>query len=183
MLAGLLVLTSCAHPNRASRKAVRQLRPGGVLVFGSLTTPTGRPAKPTIRFVYQTDRSHPVYLLASLMLPDNRRFHAILRSPESAPYLDHLYIEVGSEETGFDRILYVHLSKREAPIAMYVGELRIAPAQNRNAQGEKVTLSVVDNFADATKELKRIYPQFEGTFDDEARRTLTPSAVKRADPE
>lgn len=181
----LLVLASCAHPNRASQRAVRKLQARGapfVLVFGSLATPTGRPANPTIRFVYQTDRSHPEYLLASLTLANDRRFHAILRPPQVAAYLDHLYIEVGSEETGFDRILYVHLSKQDAPIGMYVGELQIAPAEHRNLQGEKVTLSVVNKFDDATKELKRLYPHFDGTLDNEARRSFTPSAVTRADP-
>jgi hypothetical protein len=162
---------------------VRQLQSRGepfVLVFGSLATPAGRPARPTIRFVYQTDRSHPEYLLAALTLANDRRFHAILRPPKTAEpavaYLDHIYIEVGSargqrqaEETGFDRILYVHLQKSEAPLAMYVGELRIAPAQNRSAQGEKVLVSVTDNFGEAMRELKRLYPQFEGTFDNEAR--------------
>ena len=172
----LLVFTSCVHPNRVSRRAVRQLQPGGVLVFGSLATPAGRPAQPTIRFVYQPE------LLASLTLSNDRRFHAILRPPAGVAYLDHLYIEVGSAATGFDRILYVHISKQAVPVAMYVGELRIAPAQNRNAQGEKVIVSVVDHFADATKELKRLYPQFEGTLDDEARRPVTPSAAPRADP-
>jgi hypothetical protein len=185
-LTAALLITACAHPNRASQRAVRQLTSRGapfVLVFGSLTTPTGRPAKPTIRFVYQTDRAHPQYLLAALTLSNDRRFHAILRPPNGAAYLDHLDIEVGSETTGFDRILYVHLPKQGVPVAMYIGELRIAPAQNRNAQGEKVVVSVVDNFGDATKELKRLYPHFEGTFDNEARRPGTPSAAAQADPE
>ena len=146
-------------------------------MFGSVATPTGRPAQPTIRFIYQTE------LLAALTLSSDRRFHAILRPPNGAAYLDHLYIEVGSETTGFDRILYVHIPKQTAPVAMYLGEIRIAPARNRNAQGEKVAVQVIDNFADATTELKRLYPQFEGTFDNEARRPVTPSAATRAGPE
>lgn len=180
VVAVLLVLTSCVRPNRASQRGVRRLEARGtpfVLVFGSLATPTGRPVKPTIRFVYQPD------LLAELTLSNNRRFYAILRPPNGAAYLDHLYIEVGSEATGFDRILYVHLPKQDAPVAMYVGEIRIAPARNRNAQGEKVTVQVADNFADATTELKRLYPHFQGTFDNEARRPVTPSAATRAGPE
>lgn len=171
-----VLLAACAHPNRASRGAVRRLTKAGtpfVLVFGSMATPTGRPAKPTIRFVYQTSRTAPEYLLASLTLPDDRRFHAILRAPKDAepavPYLDHLYIEVGSETTGFDRILYVHLQKPEGPVAMYVGEMRMEPARNRNAQGEKVSVSVVDDFTNAARELKRLYPEFNGTVDNEAR--------------
>jgi len=139
-------------------------------VFGSVATPTGRPSQPTIRFIYQTE------LLAALTLSNDRRFHAILRPPIGVAHLDHLYIEVGSETTGFDRILYVHIPKQDAPVAMYVGEIRIA-------QGEKVTVQVVDNFAEATRELKRLYPEFEGTFDNEARRPVTPSAVTRAGPE
>lgn len=185
-LAGFLVLAACAHPNRASRGAVARLQKRGapfVLVFGSVATPTGRPVNPMIRFVYQTDRAHPEFLLAALTLPDDRRFHAILRPPSGAEYLDHLYIEVGSEATGFDRILYVHLAKQKEPIGMYVGELQIAPAQNRNLQGEKVTVNVVNRFDDATKELKRLYPRFDGTLDNEARRAFTPSAVTRAGPE
>jgi hypothetical protein len=139
-------------------------------VFGSVAMPTARPAQPTIRFIYNTE------LLAALTLSNDRRFHAILRPPNGVAYLDHLYIEVGSETTGFDRILYVHISKQDAPVAMYLGEIRIA-------QGEKVTVSVIDDFGDATKELKRLYPEFEGTFDNEARRPATPSAVTRAGPE
>src|SRR5579885_2765462 len=184
-VAVVLVITACSHANRASQRAVRRLTSRGapfVLAFGSLATPTGRPGKPTVRFVYQADRSKPEYLLAALTLPNDRRFHAILRPPNGVAYLDHLYIEVGSDATGFDRILYVHLRKQEVPIAMYVGELRTAPAQNRNLQGEKVTVSVLDNFAEATKELKRLYPQFQGMLDNEARRPVTPSAARPADP-
>src|SRR5215469_10352005 len=75
-LAAVLLITACAHRNGVSQRAVRQLVSRGapfVLVFGSLTTPTGRPAKPTIRFVYQTDRAHPQYLLAA--------FDSLERSP------------------------------------------------------------------------------------------------------
>jgi hypothetical protein len=169
-------ITACAHPHRVSQREVRQLTNKGtpfVLVFGSLATPAGRPGRPVIRFVYQKDRPHAEYLLASLTLSTDQRFHAILRAPkdtgQAIPYLDHFNIEIGSAETGFDRVLYVHLQRPEAPLAMYVGDIRIVPAQNRGAGGEKVNTSVIDNFREATLELRRLYPQFEGTLRDEAR--------------
>ncbi len=159
---------------------MRRLEKSGqtfVLVFGSLEwsgaqrapaspeTPKGRPI---LRFVYQEGRNSPVYALASLELPDTRRFYAVLKPPAGLDP-DQFYMEAGSEATGFDRILYVHVGKRDGPVAMYVGEIRMAPAARREAQGEKVAVAVRDDFASAEAELKRLYPAFKGTMDNEAR--------------
>jgi hypothetical protein len=180
-------MTACAHPNRASPNAIRRLAKSGtqfVLVFGSLSTLNGRPPRPVIRFVYQKDQSHPEYLLGSLPVSGHQRFHAILQPPKDAarsiPYLDHFYIEIGSVKTGFDRVLYIHLRESAAPLAMYVGEIVMAPAENRTAAGAKLTLSVTDDFHHAAAELKRLYPQFEGGLDDEAR--LLPKSSPEARP-
>lgn len=79
------------------------------------------------------------------------------------PYLDEFYIEVGSPTAGFDRIDYVRLRKAEEPQAMYVGEIEMIPAPQRTAQGQAITVRVHDDYANATQELKRLYPRFQGT--------------------
>lgn len=61
------------------------------------------------------------------------------------PYLDQFYAEVGSAETGFDKIAFVRLYKGDGPVAMYFGEVLMQPAQVRNAQGQR-----------------RLYPHFDG---------------------
>jgi hypothetical protein len=170
LVLAFLALTSCAHPNRISRSALRRLTNNGapfVLVFGSLTTIEGAIPQPTIRFVRQENRTAPVYLLRSLAITNGGRFYAILpkpRAPEyTLTYLDEFYIEVGSAATGFDRIDYVRLRKTDEPQAMYVGEIEMVPAPQRTTQGQALTVRVRDDYANATQELKRLYPRFQGT--------------------
>lgn len=169
-LLSLIALTSCAHPNRISRGALRRLTNNGaslVLVFGSLSTSQGAIPQPTIRFVRQEKRTAPEYLLRSLTITNGERFYAVLSKPIAAdytlPYLDEFYIEVGSPATGFDRIDYVRLRNTEEPQAMYVGEIEMIPAPQRTAQGQAITVRVRDDYANATQELKRLYPRFQGT--------------------
>ncbi len=167
----LLALASCAHPNRISRGALRQLANNGepfVLAFGSLSTTTATLAVPTIRFSHQANRSAPVYLLRSLTINRGDRFYAILQKPAAAsytlPYLDEFYIEVGSASAGFDRIAYVRLHQTEMPVAMYVGEMQVTAALSRTTPGQTVVVNVRDDFKNATLELKRLYPRFPGTI-------------------
>jgi len=138
-----------------------------VLVFGSLSTAQGAIAQPTIRFVHQASRTAPEYLLRSLTITNGERFYAILQRPMAAdytpPYLDEFYIEVGSPGTGFDRIDYVRLRQTEEPQAMYVGEIEMSPAPQRTVQGQALTVRVRDDYANAARELKRLYPRFQGT--------------------
>jgi hypothetical protein len=161
----LVTLISCAHPRRVSRRSVRRLAKEHkpfVLVFGSLSTTTPEVAHPVIRFVHQTTRSAPEYLLWSLTISSGDRFYAVLQAPPQLANLDEFYAEVGDGSSSFDRIDYVRLRKGEAPLAMYVGEIRVSPARNRSAQGEKIAVNVGDDFESAAKELKRLYPDFEG---------------------
>ncbi|HWD99801.1 MAG TPA: hypothetical protein VG345_12215 [Bryobacteraceae bacterium] len=161
----LVTLMSCAHPRRVSRRSVRRLAKEHkpfVLVFGSLSTTTPEVAHPVIRFVHQTTRSAPEYLLWSLTISSGDRFYAVLQAPPQLANLDEFYAEVGDGSSSFDRIDYVRLRKGEAPLAMYVGEIRVSPARNRSAQGEKIAVNVGDDFESAAKELKRLYPDFEG---------------------
>lgn len=167
----LISLTACVHPNRISRGALQRLTRYGesfVLVFGSLSTSRGSLALPTIRFSRQAERSAPEYLLNSLTITSGDRFYAILQPPQEASYtlsyLDEFYIEVGSPDTGFDRINYVRLQQAEAPVAIYVGEIEMSPAARRNVQGQAITVNVRDDFQNATRELKRLYPRFQGTL-------------------
>ncbi|HWB84361.1 MAG TPA: hypothetical protein VG675_09495 [Bryobacteraceae bacterium] len=171
VMLSLLSLTACVHPNRISRGALQQLTRHGqlfVLVFGSLSTSRGTLALPTIRFSRQADRTAPEYLLKSLTITSGDRFYAILQAPREAsytlPYLDEFYIEVGSPNTGFDRINYVRLQQAETPVAIYVGEIQMSPAARRNIQGQAVAVNVRDDFQNATRELKQLYPRFEGTI-------------------
>src|SRR5580693_9653028 len=126
----LIALAGCAHPNRVSRSTLQQLarkREAFLLVFGSVSTPAGQLARPEIRFVHQTNRSSPAYLLWSLVITTGDRFYAVLKTPPELSYLDEFYTEVGSADTGFDQIIYVHLPQSEVPRAMYVGEIRMSP--------------------------------------------------------
>jgi hypothetical protein len=47
---------------------------------------------------------------------------------------------------------------------MYVGEIRMSPAQNRTAQGQSIVVNLRDDFQNAENELKQLYPRFEGSI-------------------
>jgi hypothetical protein len=163
----LIVLASCAHPHRVSRRTLQRLTKQHqpfVLVFGSLSTPTGTLAHPAIRFVHQANRSAPEYVLWSLAISSGDRFYAVLQPPAKLFYLDEFYVEVGDANTGFDRIIYIRLQQSPTPQAMYVGEIRMSPAQNRSAQGQSIVVNLQDDFQNAEKELKRLYPHFQGSI-------------------
>ena len=163
----LFCLASCAHPNRVSRRTLDRLarmHEPFVLVFGSVSTPKGVLTRPEIRFVHQADRKAPEHLLWSLVVSNGDRFYAVLRTPEGLPYLDEFYTQVGTASTGFDKVLYVRLHKGDAPLAMYVGEIEVAPAQNRTAQGQTTAVNIRDEYASAATELKRLYPHFAGAI-------------------
>jgi len=176
-----LLLASCARPNRVSRGTLQKLTTAGepfVLVFGSLSTPDGALGNPVIRFVHQAGRSAPEYLLRARAISGGKRFYAVLHTPPELPFIDEFYAEVGSAETGFDKISYVRLNRGEAPLAMYVGEIRMTPARDRAAQGQTITVNIRDDFEDAARELKRLYPRFRGTITKTAllRNPAPPSA-------
>jgi hypothetical protein len=164
-----IVLTSCAHPNRISVRALDRLTKSSekfVLVFGSLSTggETNQAAllRPTIRFIHQAERSDPEQVLWSLTVSNGDRFYAALQTPPGMPFLDTFYAEVGGPDVGFDRITFVRLRATDAPRAMYFGEIRVNPAQNRSAQGERVIVNITDDFQNAEQELRRLYPHFTG---------------------
>lgn len=166
----LIALASCVHPNRISRGNLNRFTRDGepfVLVFGSLTTPVGAFASPTIRFSRQVTPSAPTYLLHSLTITTGDRFYAILRPPDTPAsrltYLDEFYIEVGTPDMGFDRIDYVRLSAARNGQALYVGEIEMSPAAARTVPGQKIDVNVRDELDSATRELKRLYPRFHGT--------------------
>ena len=162
----LLLLTSCAHPNRVSRGFLRQLarkREPYVLVFGSLSMPKDSTARPAIRFVHQTNRTAPEYLLHEVTIPGDHRFYAVLKTPAELPFLDEFEAAVGSADAAWDKITYVRLHKDDGPLAFYVGEIRVTPPAARNVPGQTMTVAIRDDFANATQELKRLYPDFTGT--------------------
>ena len=82
---------------------------------------------PAIRFVHQANRTAPEYLLHEIAIPGDDRFYAILKAPAALPYLDEFEAAVGSADTGYDKITYVRLHRGDAPLAMYVGEIRVTP--------------------------------------------------------
>jgi hypothetical protein len=160
-----LALISCAHPRRVSRRSVRRLAKEHkpfVLVFGSLATTTADAAHPAIRFVHQANRAAAEDLLWQLTISSGDRFYAILQPPPDLAFLDEFYAEVGDKDANFDRIDYIRLHPGDPPVAMYMGEIRVTPAQNRAAQGEKLTVDVRNDFQNAARELKRLYPEFDG---------------------
>jgi hypothetical protein len=161
----LLTTVSCAHPLRVSGGALDRLKRNGdhfVLVFGSLSTPKGQLDRPAIRFLHPDDSGKVDALLWSTTIATGERFYAVLRAPAPAQYLDAVYVEVGSETPGFDRIIYAHLREGQEPLAMYVGEIGVRPAANRSAQGERVVVETRDEFQNAQQELRRLYPRFDG---------------------
>jgi len=90
-----------------------------------------------------------------------QRFYAVLHAP-SAKYLDAFYVEVGSETSGFDRIIYAHMREGQEPIAMYVGEIEVRPAPDGSAQGQQVVVDTRDDSSNAEREIRRLYPHFDG---------------------
>ena len=160
-----LSAASCAHPNRITRGALDKVTKSGelfVLVFGSVSTSTAALARPEIRFVHPANGAAPESTLSTLTITSGDRFYAVLHAPPSMPYLDGFYTEVGSVPMGFDRVIYARIREGQAPVAMYVGELAISPAEQRAAQGQKVVVTARDDLQNAEKELRRLYPRFEG---------------------
>jgi hypothetical protein len=174
----LIAMTACVHHNRVSRRDIQRLTTNHekfVLVFGSISTPSGTLEHPAIQFLHQASMSDPRYVLRSMTITSGDRFYAVLRRPEGLASLDEFIVEVGTPEIGFDRITYVRLQEGAAPLAMYVGEMRMNPADSRTAQGQKVFVTTVDDFHNATQELKRLYPEFKGNIEKVALlRNLSP---------
>src|ERR1035438_1087928 len=163
----LLATVSCVHLNRVSRGALERLTGNGdhfVLVFGSLSTPGGKLDRPAIRFLHRDTSGTPDALLWSTTISTGQRFYAVLLAPHTAKYLDAFYVEVGSEMAGFDRIIYAHMREGQEPLAMYVGEIEVRPAPDRSAQGQRVVVDARDDFRTAERELRRLYPRFDGAI-------------------
>jgi hypothetical protein len=114
------------------------------------------------------DRQSPEYLLGSLVITSGDRFFTVLERPRELAKIDEFYAEVGSEETGFDKITFVRLPKNAGALGMYVGEIHMEPARNRTAHGEKLQVNIKDDFPAAAQELKRLYPRFDGRLEKAA---------------
>jgi hypothetical protein len=165
LLAILIATVSCAHSFRVSRGGLERLRRSAehfVLVFGSLSIPGGKLDRPTIRFLHPGSSGTPDAPLWSATITKGERFYAVLHAPASAEYLDAFYVEVGSEMSGFDRILYRHMRADQQTMAVYVGEIEVRPASDRSGQGQKVLAEMRDDFQNAQRELRRLYPRFDG---------------------
>lgn len=164
---GILALGSCAHPHRVSRGLLRQLarkHEPYVLVFGSLSMPEDSTMHPSIRFVHQTDRAAPEYLLRQVPVAGNHRFYAILNKPAALAALDEFEAAVGSADTDWDKITYVRLHPGGGPLAFYVGEIAVTPPPARNVPGQTMTVAIRDDFQNAKQELRRRYPEFTGAI-------------------
>jgi hypothetical protein len=118
--------------------------------------------RPAIRFVHADTSGTPDALLWSTTIASGQRFYAVLHAASNAKYLDAFYVEVGSETAGFDRIIYAHMREGQDPLAMYTGEIEVRPARDRSAQGQKVVVDSRDDFGNAERELRRLYPRFAG---------------------
>jgi hypothetical protein len=160
----LLTTVSCAHVNRVSGGALNRRTRNGeqfVLVFGSLSTSGGNIDRPALRFLHPDSSGTPDALLWSTTVATGQRFYAVLHAP-GAKYLDAFNVEAGSETSGFDRIIYAHMHEGQEPLAMYVGEIEVKPAPDRSAQGQQVVVDARDDFGNAERELRRLYPRFDG---------------------
>jgi hypothetical protein len=163
----LLATVSCVHLNRVSGGALERLTRNGdqfVLVFGSLSTPGAKLERPAIRFLHPDTSGTPDALLWSTTISTGRRFYAVLHAPGAAKYLDAFYVEVGSDLSGFDRIISARMREGQEPLAIYVGEIEVRPAPDRSAQGQKVVVEARDDFQNAERELRRLYPRFGGAI-------------------
>jgi hypothetical protein len=163
----LVALASCAHPNRVTRGLLRQLarkHEPYVLVFGSLSMPANSSAHPTIRFVHQSNRDAPEYLLQEVTMGGNHRFYAILHKPAALAALDEFEAAVGSASTAWDKITYVRLHPGDGPLAFYVGEITVTPPPARNVTGQTMTVAIRDDFEKATQEFMVLYPEFTGAI-------------------
>ena len=164
---GLVALAACAHPHRVSRGLLRQLarkHEPYTLVFGSLSMPLNSTAHPSIRFVHQSTRTAPEYLLQEVRVAGNHRFYAILNKPVALAVLDEFEAAVGSAGTAWDKITYVRLHPGDGPLAFYVGEITVTPPAARNVSGQTMTVAIRDDFGNATQEFRRLYPEFTGAI-------------------
>ena len=161
-----LFLCSCGHPYRVSRGAMNKLirqQKSFVVVFGSLAMEQDAAVAPTIRFVHQATRTAPVYVLHSITISSGDRFYAILQAPAALARLDEFYSEVG-DGAAYDRIAYVRLPQSDEPHALYVGEIRVTPAQDRTARGQTLAVNIRDDYENAGRELHRLYPRVSGSM-------------------
>ena len=130
LLSILCATVSCVHLNRVSGGALERLTRNGdhfVLVFGSLSTPGGKLDRPAIRFLHPDTSGTPDALLWSTTISTGQRFYAVLHAPGTAKYLDAFYVEVGSEMSGFDRIISARMREGQEPLAMYAGRSKSDP--------------------------------------------------------
>ena len=168
LVLSVLALSCCAHhPNRVSRGLLRQLsrkHQAYFLVFGSLSMPEHSAAHPSIRFVHQSNRTAPEYLLHEVTVSGNHRFYAILKKPAGLAELDEFEAAVGSPAVAWDKITYVRLHPGDDPLAFYVGEITVVPPASRNISGQTMTVTIRDDFQNAAQELKRLYPEFTGAI-------------------
>ena len=163
----LVALASCAHHHRVSRGLLREFarkHEPYVLVFGSLSMPANSSARPTIRFVHQFNRAAPEYLLQEVTMAGNHRFYAILNKPVALAVLDEFEAAVGSASTAWDKITYVRLHPEDGPLAFYVGEITVTPPTARNVTGQTMTVAIRDDFENATREFRGLYPEFTGAI-------------------
>jgi hypothetical protein len=166
IIALLLFLTflSCAHPNRVSRSTVTRLtkhRETFVLVFGSMLPAQGATERPMIRFVHHADKTAPEYVLHEMKISNGDRFYAVLKAPSELKYVDQFETEV-SWADAYDKISFVRIAQQHGPVAMYLGEIQMTLAERRNAPGRGISVTVRDEFQNATRELHQLYPGFDG---------------------
>ena len=157
----LLLLTACAPRYRVSRGSLGLLLKKGepfVLVFGSLSRSSDVEGVPTIRFSHPATKSQ----LEKLEIPRGGKFSAVLRAPDPSRPLDEFYVEVGSANAGFDRIVFTRVSHGERPQALYLGEIAMSAAIGRDIRSHMLRVTVHDQLETATRDLRREYPRFSG---------------------
>lgn len=163
---GLIAFASCAHPNHASHSLLRQFarkHESYVLVFGSLSMSATSSARPSIRFVHQSNRAAPEYLLQEVTVAGNHHFYAVLKKPVELALLDEFEAAVGSAATAWDKFIYARLHHGYGPLAFYVGEITVTPPLARNVTGT-MTVVLRDDFKKAVQNFKSLYPEFTGTI-------------------
>ena len=121
----------------------------------------GASVRPVIRFVHQLNKNAPNYVLHEIKITNGDRFYAILKPPAELKNVDQFETEVNWGQ-GYDKINFVRVAQKRGAVAMYLGEIQMTLAERRDGPGRGLAVTARDDFQNATKEFRRLYPGFDG---------------------
>lgn len=180
----LLCGCSATHSQRITPKHLARLSTGTesfVLVFGSVKAiqngvdVTNQAGKPGAQIRFEYERGTPPLL--DLPIRDGERFYAVLRAAPGMKYLDKLSAQIGWIDSEFDPITYVRLNDRP-PYAFYLGEIEMTVSDGvRDRLKQVLSVRVYNESEEASAELRRLYPRFQGELVLNSLLTARPGAL------